>query len=153
MADKQRAGRMAKRILTIVAEAIEYRIKDPRLRFVTITDCRMTGDLHDATVYYTVRGRRIDAEPNYEEAEAALESAKGQLRKFVGDQLSVRFTPRLAFELDTVPEASAHLEALLAKARQRDEELHKLAEGKSYAGEANPYREKSEDDSDASHSW
>ncbi|WP_151548770.1 MULTISPECIES: 30S ribosome-binding factor RbfA [Corynebacterium] len=144
MADKQRAGRMAKRILTIVADSIEFRIKDPRLQYVTITDCRMTGDLHDVTVFYTVRGATIDTEPDHEEAAAALESARGQLRKYVGDALSVRFTPRLSFELDTVPEASAHLEALLAKARQRDEELHKLSEGKNYAGGENPYREAEE---------
>ena len=35
------------------ASAIEYEIKDPRLAGVTITDSKVTGDLHDATLYYT----------------------------------------------------------------------------------------------------
>lgn len=140
MVDHARAARMAKRIQTIVASAIERQIKDRRLEMVTITDARVTGDLHDATVFYTVRGADIDAEPDYGQAAEALTRAKGQLRKIVGDELSVRFTPTLSFELDTVPESSAHMEDLLARARARDAELAKLKEGAQPAGDANPYK-------------
>ena len=56
---------------------------------VTITDVRVTGDLHDATVFYTVLG---DEEERAASA-AALESAKGVLRSEVGRQTGVRFTP------------------------------------------------------------
>ena len=140
MVDHARAARMAKRIQTIVASAIERQIKDRRLELVTITDARVTGDLHDATVYYTARGADIESEPDYDQAAEALTRAKGQLRKIVGDELSVRFTPTLSFELDTVPEASAHMEDLLARARARDAELAKLKEGAQPAGDANPYK-------------
>lgn len=140
MADNARAARLAKRILHIVASAVELQIKDRRLEFVTITDCTLSGDLHDATVYYTVRGATLNEAPGTEAAAEALHRARGQLRKIVGDQLGVRFTPTLSFKLDTVPEASAHMEALLAKARQRDEELRKLAEGAKPAGDENPYK-------------
>lgn len=145
MVDHARAARMAKRILTIVANAIELEIKDRRLEYVTITDCKVTGDLHDATVFYTVRGKTVDAEPDMKAAAEALKRARGQLRKIVGEQLGVRFTPTLAFEVDTVPEASAHMEALLAKARARDEELRKLAEHAQPAGEADPYKHPEEE--------
>ena len=140
MVDHARAARMAKRIQTIVASAIERQIKDRRLELVTITDARVTGDLHDATVYYTVRGADIESEPDYDQAAEALTRANGQLRKIAGDELSVRFTPTLSFELDTVPEASAHMEDLLARARARDAELAKLKEGAQPAGDANPYK-------------
>ena len=123
MADNARAARLAKRIQTIVASAIEREVKDRRLELVTVTDTRVTGDLHDATVFYTVRGRDISDEPDYDAAAEALHRARGQLRKIVGDQLGVRFTPTLSFEVDTVPEASAHMEELLAKTRARDAEL------------------------------
>lgn len=140
MADNARAARLAKRIQTIVASAIEREVKDRRLELVTVTDTRVTGDLHDATVFYTVRGRSIDDEPDYDEAAEALHRARGQLRKLVGDQLGVRFTPTLSFEVDTVPEASAHMEELLARARARDAELAKLKENAKPAGDANPYK-------------
>ena len=72
MADNTRAQRLAKRIQTIVASAIERQIKDRRLELVTVTDTRVTGDLHDATVYYTVRGADIDDEPDLDQAAEAL---------------------------------------------------------------------------------
>ena len=50
MVDHARAARMSKRIMTIIASAIEHETKDWRLQYVTITDCKVTGDLHDATV-------------------------------------------------------------------------------------------------------
>ena len=71
MADPARAKRLAKRISTIVASAIEYEIKDPRLAGVTITDAKVTGDLHDATLYYTVIGRSLSEEPDYAGVAAA----------------------------------------------------------------------------------
>ena len=61
-----------------------------------------------------------------DQAAEALNRARGQIRKIVGDQLSVRFTPTISFERDTVPESSAHMEELLNRARARDEELAKL---------------------------
>ncbi len=113
--DMGRARRLSKRIGTIVASAIEFEIKDPPLAFVTITDTKVTGDLHDATVYYTVRGETLQEEPDYAAAAAALEQAKGTLRSRVGAATGVRFTPTLAFVLDKVPETSAHMEELLAR--------------------------------------
>ena len=56
MAQEARARKLADRIRVIVAETLEQRVKDPRLGFVTITDARVTGDLHEATVFYTVLG-------------------------------------------------------------------------------------------------
>ena len=68
-------------------------VKDPRLGMVTITDVRVTGDLHDATIFYTVYGDERRAPTSA----AALESAKGVLRSEVGRQTGVRFTPTLTF--------------------------------------------------------
>ncbi|MCT1450539.1 30S ribosome-binding factor RbfA [Corynebacterium sp. p3-SID1194] len=144
MADNTRAQRLAKRIQTIVASAIERQIKDRRLELVTVTDVRVTGDLHDATVFYTVRGADIDDEPDLDQAAEALHRARGQLRKIMGDELGVRFTPTLSFEVDTVPEASARMEELLARARARDEELAELKKNATPAGEADPYKTRDE---------
>ncbi|KKF00932.1 30S ribosome-binding factor RbfA [Mycolicibacterium obuense] len=140
MADPARAKRLAKRISTVVASAIEYEIKDPRLAGVTITDAKVTNDLHDATLYYTVIGRSLDEDPDYAGAAAALESAKGVLRTKVGASLGVRFTPTLAFQRDTVPDAAHRMEELLAKARAADEDLARVREGAKHAGDADPYR-------------
>lgn len=140
MSDPARARRMAKRISTIVASAIEYEIKDPRLAGVTITDAKVTNDLHDATLYYTVLGASLSDEPDYGGAAAALDKAKGVLRSKVGASLGVRFTPTLAFERDTVPDAAVKMEELLARARAADEDLARVRQGAKHAGDADPYR-------------
>lgn len=148
MADPARAKRLAKRISTIVASAIEYEIKDPRLDGVTITDAKMTGDLHDATLYYTVIGTSLDEEPDYAGVAAALEKAKGALRSKVGAGTGVRFTPTLTFERDTVPDAALKMEELLARARAADENVARIREGAKHAGDADPYRVVGDSDSE-----
>ncbi|GAA3643154.1 ribosome-binding factor A [Lentzea atacamensis] len=148
MADTARARKLAKRISQIVASALEHEVKDPRLARVTITDTKVTGDLHDATVYYTVLGERLDSEPDLAGAAAALEKAKGVLRSMVGQQTGVRFTPTLTFITDTVPDTARKMDELLARAQAADAEVARLAAGAQPAGEADPYKAPREDEDD-----
>lgn len=145
MVDHARASRLAKRIAQIVASALEHEVKDPRLAMVTITDAKVTGDLRDATVYYTVLGRTVDTEPDTEGAAAALASATGVLRSLVGQRTGVRFTPTLSFVRDTVPEGAKRLDELLARARDSDAEVARLAAAARPAGDPDPYRAPRED--------
>lgn len=142
MVDGPRSRRLAGRIRQIVARTIETQIKDPRLGMVTVTDVRVTGDLHEATIFYTVLG---DAEAQ-SASKAALDSATGVLRSEVGRQTGVKFTPTLTFVLDAVPEAVAQIEELLAAARAADAEVERVRAGAAYAGDPNPYREPRSDD-------
>ncbi|MFY7067714.1 30S ribosome-binding factor RbfA [Nocardiopsis changdeensis] len=147
MVDAARARKIADRIQRIVAEMLDRRIKDPRLGFVTVTDARITADLRDATVYYTVFGSTEDRAASA----AALESAKGLIRSEVGRQTGIRHTPSLTFVIDEVQENAQHIEELLVKARQSDAEVAQRATGASPAGEADPYkapREAEDDDED-----
>jgi ribosome-binding factor A len=136
MSDPAKVRRQAERVRELVASVVRTQIKDPRLGMITITDARITADLREATVFYTVLG---DAEAKAGTA-AALESAKGLLRSTVGKALGLRHSPSLAFVLDDVQEHVKHIDDLLAEARLRDEQVQKLAEGAAYAGEAQPYR-------------
>jgi ribosome-binding factor A len=149
VADPARARKLAKRIKQIVASALEHEVKDPRLTLVTITDVKLTGDLQDATVYYTVFGEALNVPPDTKGAAAALESAKGVLRSLVGQGTGVRFTPTLAFVADTVPEDARRIDDLLAKAKEADAEVARIANGAKPAGEADPYRAPREEDADA----
>ncbi|MGW7005478.1 30S ribosome-binding factor RbfA [Streptomyces sp. NPDC054933] len=145
MTDTARARKLADRIRVVVAETLQRRIKDPRLGYVTITDTRVTGDLREATVFYTVFG---DEEERTASA-AALESAKGVLRSEVGRQTGVRFTPTLTFVLDAVPDTARTIDDLLAKARAADAQVRETAAGKGYAGDADPYRKPAENDEES----
>lgn len=140
MADPARARRLAKRIAQIVASSLEHEVKDPRLARVTITDAKVTGDLHDATVYYTVLGDTVDAEPDTAGVAAALASATGVLRSRVGQRTGVRFTPTLSFVADTIPEGVARIDELLAQAHDADAEVARIAAEAAPAGDPDPYR-------------
>ncbi|ARF80336.1 30S ribosome-binding factor RbfA [Kitasatospora aureofaciens] len=135
MTDTARARKLADRIQVVVAQTLERRIKDPRLGFVTITDTRVTGDLREATVFYTVFGDETDREATA----AALESAKGVIRSEVG-KIGVRFTPTLTFVADALPENARNIDDLLDRAKAIDAAVRTTAAGATYAGDADPYR-------------
>ncbi len=134
--DSSRATKLADRIAQIVAEMLERRVKDPRLGFVTVTDAKLTGDLREATVFYTVYGSADDVAGTA----AALKSATGLIRSEVGRQTGLRHTPSLSFVQDTLPEGARHMEELVARTRAADEALAQAREGAVPAGDPDPYR-------------
>lgn len=135
-ADAARTRKMSVRVREIVASVIERQIKDVRLGMVTVTDVRMTPDLHEATVFWTVWGD----DATRADSAAALESAKGVVRSAVGRATGLKHTPSISFVMDAVPENAKQIEELLARARDQDERVHRVAEGAQPAGDANPYK-------------
>ena len=134
--DAARARRLGEAIAQIVAEMLERRIKDPRLGFVTVTEARVTGDLREATVFYTVYG----SEEERAASAAALASATGLIRSEVGRQTGVKHTPSITFEQDTLPEGARSIEDLVARAREADARLAAVRADAVHAGDPDPYR-------------
>lgn len=143
MSDPAKTRRHAERVRELVASLVRE-IKDPRLGMLTVTDARITGDLRDAQVFYTVLGDQTEQASTA----AALESAKGMLRSRVGHALGLRHSPSLTFVLDNVQNQAKEIDDLLAAARHRDAEVQRLAAGKEYAGDPDPYKPEPEDDED-----
>jgi ribosome-binding factor A len=135
--DQARARKLGERIAQIVAEMLERRIKDPRLGFVTVTAARLTGDLREATVFYTVFG----SDEEVAATAAALASATGLIRSEVGRQTGLKHTPSIAFVPDTLPEGARNIEEALARARAADAAVAAARRGAEPAGAADPYRE------------
>jgi len=131
-----RALKVADRIKEVIATTIEARVKDPRLGFVTITDVRVTGDLQQASIFYTVLG---DADAQAGTA-AALSSAKGLIRREVGAALGLRITPTIEFFADGLQESAKEMNDLMSSVRAADAELAKLREGAKPIGDADPYK-------------
>ena len=136
MGNSHRAAKVADRIKVVVAQTLENKIKDPRLGFVTITDVRVTGDLQQASIFYTVLG---DDEARQNTAKA-LESAKGLLRTEVGRELGTRIVPTLAFFVDALSETARNFEDLLDQVRKHDEEIAHLRDTARPVADADPYR-------------
>ena len=140
MVDTARARRLGEAIAQIVAEMLERRIKDPRLGFVTVTEARVTGDLREATVFYTVYGS--------DEERADVGRGAGQRDR--PDPVRGRQADR--------PEAHAvdhlraghraghgrNIEELVARARVADAAVAAAREGAMPAGDPDPYRVRAE---------
>jgi ribosome-binding factor A len=131
-----RARKLGDRIAVIVAEMLERRIKDPRLGFVTVTEARVTGDLREATVFYTVYGSADEVAGTA----AALASAAGLIRSEVGKQTGLKHTPSISFSRDTVPDSARTIEDLVARARAADEAVAATRVNAVPAGDPDPYR-------------
>ena len=131
----KRPLQVADRIKEIIANALESRVKDPRLGFVTITDVRVTGDLQQASIFYTVLGDTASRETSA----AALSSAKGMLRSEVGRALGLRITPSLEFFLDGMSESASAMNELIDQMHKADAEVAKLRAGAKPVAE-DPYK-------------
>src|SRR5437667_10892531 len=142
MTDPARVRRLAERVRELVAAAVRTQVKDPRLGMLTITDAKITADLRDATVYYTVLG---DAGEQAATGEA-LDSATGLLRSTVGRALGLRHTPSLSLVQDNLQDNAKHIDELLAAARDADAEVQRRAAGARYAGDPQPYRLDTDDE-------
>ena len=106
-----RARRLAETIRRLVGEWLEAERADQPGPLVTVTDVRVTGDLHHASVFFTVLG---DDEQRAAAEAWLAESATGA-RTFVASQLRLRHVPTLEFVPDTVPGQGTRIDRLLAE--------------------------------------
>jgi ribosome-binding factor A len=106
-----RARRLAETIRRLAGEWLEAEQADHPGVLVTVTDVRVTEDLHHASVFFTVLG------DDQEQAatEAWLASSATRARTFVASQLRLRHAPTLEFVPDTVPGQGARIDRLLAE--------------------------------------
>lgn len=91
-----RIGRINEEIQKALAELIRN-LKDPRVQdtMISITRVEATPDLRYAKIYASFL-----QEDRAKDALAGLKSASGYLRRELGQQLQLRYTPQLQWELD-----------------------------------------------------
>ena len=106
-----RARRLAETVRRLVGEWLEAELADQPGPLVTVTDVRVTGDLHHASVFFTVLGD----DQQRAAAEAWMAESATRARTFVASQLRLRHVPTLEFVSDTVPGQGARIDRLLAE--------------------------------------
>ena len=113
-----RGERVGQRIQEIVARLLREEVRDPRIGFVTVTGVEVSSDLHLARVFVAGHG----SEAERAAALAGLNSAAPFFRRAVGRELSLRFTPELAFEEDTGVERGFRVETILRDLHEHEKE-------------------------------
>jgi ribosome-binding factor A len=110
-----RLARVAEAIREAASEAILFQIKDPRVKFTTVTRAEVSADLQHAKVYVSVMGSERDRSLTLH----GLKSAAGFIQSKVGERMKSRYVPVLQFVLDEGVRNSQEVARLLAEEKAR----------------------------------
>ena len=113
-----RGERVAQRIQEIVARLLREEVRDPRIGFVTLTGVEVSKDRHVAKVFVAAHG----TEAERASALTGLNSAAPFLRRAVGRELSLRFTPEIVFEEDAGFERGFQVESILRELHEQEDQ-------------------------------
>ncbi|HET9401001.1 MAG TPA: 30S ribosome-binding factor RbfA [Candidatus Acidoferrales bacterium] len=123
-----RHERIAEEIQHEIVSMLEGELKDPRLATnVIVTEVRVTPDLKNARIYFTVEGTLEERA----EAQRALDKANGFIRHELVERLQMRRAPELHFLLDDSVERARRIDELLRKTQEPDAVERQLVNLKS----------------------
>lgn len=106
------------KIQTALSELLRKRISDPRLEMVTVTGVKLSSDLRDAYIYYTV----ASGEKAQKDAQYGFESAAGFIRSSLAKQLGLRFMPKLRFLHDSSFDYGSRIDSILQSLKDNDDD-------------------------------
>lgn len=125
----QRGQRIAEEIRKIISQMLyEGQIKDTKVKtsnsLISITTVDVVRDLRYAYVYVSVLGN------DKEQVLEGLVNASGYVRKEVGKELNIRYTPEIVFRLDDSMEKGAYMDKLIREVNadiksEEEEEIEK----------------------------
>lgn len=124
-----RQQRVADQIQKELASFIQFELKDPRLKLVTVSGVEVSRDFSYADVYVTFMG--VNADDEAKELLLVLNRASGYLRKLLGQAIKLRLTPSLRFHYDKTLVRGMHLNSLISKAIEKDKHQQELASDNS----------------------
>lgn len=90
--------------------------KDPRIGFVTFTGVKMSPDLREGIVYWSIFGD----EAVKKETARGLDAATGFIKREIGKVLTLRNTPNLRFVYDEAIDRGARIDSLLREVHEED---------------------------------
>ena len=91
-----------------ISYILQNEVKDPIIKFVTVTGCEITNDLSFCKVYVTV----FDNDKKGEVLKA-LDGAKSFIRGEISKRVEIRHTPELRFVFDDSIEYGEKIEKLI----------------------------------------
>lgn len=114
----KRATRVGDQILRFIAELLMNKIRDPRVKGVTLTGINLSNDLKNARIFFSVMGSGDEVK----QAMSGLESAKGFIKRQLGSGLELRYVPDIIFDHDPTLATGNRLERLFKKIQDDEAE-------------------------------
>jgi ribosome-binding factor A len=113
-----RLARVSEAIREVASEAILFELRDPRIKFVTVTRAEVSADLQHAKVYVSVMGSEQDRKLTMH----GLKSASGFIQSKLAERMKTRYVPAVHFFLDEGQRNSMEVAKLLAQEKPSDDE-------------------------------
>lgn len=114
---KHRINRISEEVKRIVSDIIRNELNDPRVsKFTSVVSAEVTADLRYAKVYISVLGTDDEKQSTLK----GLNSAAGFIRRELGKNIELRYSPEVIFELDRSIEHGVHIAQLLSEVRKKD---------------------------------
>ncbi len=110
----KRSQRVSDLIREEIADIIMYKLKDPRMGFITVTGVDITEDLKIAKIYISILKE--------EEKDVTLEilnSATRFIRAELAKRLRMKFIPSITFRIDKSIEYGNKIEKLLKEIKEK----------------------------------
>ncbi|MDR1568280.1 MAG: 30S ribosome-binding factor RbfA [Streptococcaceae bacterium] len=110
-----RDRKLATELSREINDILTRRVRDPRVNGVTVTDIRVTGDLSQATVYYSILS---DLASDAKKAQEGLKKATGLIKRELGARLVLYKIPDIHFERDTSVQYGSKIDEMIKKLHQ-----------------------------------
>ena len=110
MVNSFRSDRVAVEIQLEINDILRNKVRDPRVQDVNITDVQLTGDLSQATVYYSLLSNLAS---DNEKAATALKKATGLFKSELAKRMTIFKIPDLTFAKDESVEYGSKIDELL----------------------------------------
>ncbi|MDR2834303.1 MAG: 30S ribosome-binding factor RbfA [Streptococcaceae bacterium] len=114
---KFRGLRVAQEVQREVNDILLKKVRDPRVKDVTVTDVHVTGDLSQATVYYSILS---DLASDVKAVQTGLEKSKGLIKRELGQRLTLYKIPELFFERDASVQEGNKIDALIRDLNKKE---------------------------------
>jgi ribosome-binding factor A len=112
----RRADRVGDLILREIADLLMTRVKDPRVKKVTVTGIVVSKDLRYAKVFYSLIGN----EQEITEAQKGLESATGFIKREIGLRMDLKYIPEIVFRHDPSLAEGDYMEKLFQRLKTEE---------------------------------
>ncbi|HZL91299.1 MAG TPA: 30S ribosome-binding factor RbfA [Pirellulaceae bacterium] len=123
----RRLLKAAEAIREVVSMAILTEVRDPRVKNVTVTMVEMAADMKSAKIHVSVMGD----EKQQRLSLAGLQNSAGFLQKRIADEIDMRYTPRLSFELDQGVKNSLEIARILNEVLPKQAQQQEQPNGES----------------------
>ncbi|MDO4912315.1 MAG: 30S ribosome-binding factor RbfA [Lactobacillus sp.] len=114
---KHRVGRVEAEILRELSKILQKKIRDPRLVDINLTAVDCTNDFSYATVYYSILSEDTAVE---EDVAEGLEKAKGIMRHYLSEELTLFKVPELIFKRDTSVTYGSKIDKLIQQLHRQE---------------------------------